>query len=156
MTTRTPNDDRSAADETELLLRFLEDRDRDCPRCRYNLRSLTQPVCPECGEELKLTVGRRKINDAPFILTLAPCIFSGICAIILSCTIAFAMSNGRSSPPPWIWAIDAFGVLSGTCGLTLFVKRRAFMKLDRGAQLLSAFITWAIHISAFVAVLIIG
>ncbi len=59
-------------DETELLLRFVAHRDHACPKCGYNLRNLTQPVCPECGEELKLTVGRRRTNDTLFILTLAP------------------------------------------------------------------------------------
>src|SRR5687767_8462552 len=45
------------ADEVELLLAFVRDRDAHCPRCDYNLRNLTQPVCPECREELTLSVG---------------------------------------------------------------------------------------------------
>ncbi len=115
-----------ASDETELLLRFLADRDHTCPRCDYNVRNLTQPVCPECGEELKLTVGRRKINDALFILTLAPCIFSGISATFLSCVIAFQIRRG-GPPPLWSWLMVSFGLFSGLCGLILFARRRAFM-----------------------------
>src|SRR5947207_14443971 len=45
-----------AADETALL-DFLRDRDVACPLCRYNLRALTSPRCPECGRELRLSVG---------------------------------------------------------------------------------------------------
>jgi len=44
------------ADETALL-DFLRDRDVACPLCHYNLRALTSPRCPECGRELRLTIG---------------------------------------------------------------------------------------------------
>lgn len=142
-----------AENETESLLRFLQGRDHACPKCSYNLRNLTRPVCPECGEALNLTVGRRKTNDALFILTLAPCIFSGICAILLSGVIAFHHYANVGSPPIWIWGVDGFGLLSGLAGLLLFVKRQAFTKLDRGVQLFSAFVVWAFHIAVFVAVL---
>ncbi len=143
-----------AENETESLLRFLQGRDHACPKCSYNLRNLTRPVCPECGEELKLTVGRRKINDALFILTLAPCIFSGICAILLSGVIAFHHYANVGSPPIWIWGVDGFGLLSGLAGLLLFVKRRAFMKLDRGVQLFWALLAWGIHVAVFVVLVV--
>jgi len=140
--------------ETEFLLRFLQGRDHACPKCDYNLRNLTRPVCPECGEALKLAVGRRKINDTLFILTLAPCIFSGISAIFLSCAIAFQAYRGGGSPPIEVWAIDSFGVFSGLCGVILFIKRRAFTKLERDTQLVWTFVAWATHIAAFLAVLV--
>ena len=38
------------------LIQWLADRDVECPSCRYNLRNLTTPRCPECGEPLQLTV----------------------------------------------------------------------------------------------------
>ncbi|MCH8054243.1 MAG: hypothetical protein IH895_09295, partial [Planctomycetes bacterium] len=142
-----------AENETEFLLRFLQGRDHACPKCSYNLRNLTRPICPECGEALALTVGRRKTNDALFILTLAPCIFSGISAIFLSCAIAFQAYRLGGSPPIEVWAMDSFGVFSGLCGLILFVKRRAFTRLDRGVQFFWAFLAWAIHIAVFFAVL---
>ena len=139
--------------ETECLLRFLQGRDHACPKCSYNLRNLTRPIGPECGEVLALTVGRRKINDALFILTLAPCIFSGMSAILLSCAIAFQAYRFGGSPPIQIWAMDLFGVFSGLCGMILFVKRRAFTRLDRGVQFFRAFLSWTIHVAAFFAVL---
>ncbi len=142
-----------AEDETESLLRFLQGRDHACPKCSYNLRNLTRPICPECGEALALTVGRRKINDAFFILTLAPCIFSGICAIFLSCAIAFRAYRFGRWPPIELWVMVSFGVFSGLCGLVLFARRRTFMKLDRGVQLFWAFLAWAIHVAVFFAVL---
>src|SRR4030095_829738 len=44
------------ADEQELV-RYVSDRDVFCPLCGYNLRRLTRARCPECGRELRLSVG---------------------------------------------------------------------------------------------------
>lgn len=49
--------DDQAASDVEALVGFLRDRDAWCPACRYNLRGLTSPRCPECGRELRLSVG---------------------------------------------------------------------------------------------------
>lgn len=142
------------SDETELLLHFLAHRDHACPKCDYNLRNLTRPICPECGEALALTVGRRKIRDSLIFLVLAPCIFSSICTILLNGLIAYLWYGYGDSPPMWVWGVDGFGMSSGIGGLLLFVKRRAFMKLDRGVQLLWALLGWAIHIAVFVVLVV--
>ena len=44
-------------DETELLLHYLRSHDAVCPLCKYNLRNLTVPRCPECGRAIKIAVG---------------------------------------------------------------------------------------------------
>lgn len=41
---------------TDFLQTFLANRDTPCPGCGYNLRDLTSPVCPECGDRLELRV----------------------------------------------------------------------------------------------------
>ena len=140
-------------DETELLLRFVAHRDHACPKCDYNLRNLTRPICPECGEELKLTVGRRKFRDSLLFLLLAPCIFSSICTILLNGLIAYVWYGYSEPPPMWVWGVDGFGLLSGLAGLLLFLNRQTFMKRDRGVQLFWALLAWGIHIAVFVAVL---
>jgi hypothetical protein len=65
-------------DHVAMLLAFVRDRDVNCPRCDYNLRNLTQPVCPECREALALKVGVQRIVLAWLLATLAPGIFCGI------------------------------------------------------------------------------
>lgn len=50
----------SAADGSALLLQYLRQTDVACPLCGYNLRGLTSPRCPECGNELRLSVGLRE------------------------------------------------------------------------------------------------
>lgn len=54
------------ASETALLLTYLWTHDAACPVCKYNLRGLTVPRYPECGNELRLTVGVKK----PYLRTL--------------------------------------------------------------------------------------
>ena len=146
--------DEPAENETQFLLRFLQGRDHACPKCSYNLRNLTRPICPECGEALALTVGRRNFRDSLIFLVLAPCIFSSICTILLNGLIGYIWYGDGVPPPMWVWGVDAFGLSSGIGGLLLFVKRRAFMKLDRGVQLLWALLAWAIHIAVFVVLVV--
>ena len=43
--------------DRQALVEFLRDRDISCPLCRYNLRGLLSPRCPECGRDLELRVG---------------------------------------------------------------------------------------------------
>ncbi len=43
--------------DAQALLGFVAERDVDCPACGYNLRQLQRPVCPECGNGLRLSVG---------------------------------------------------------------------------------------------------
>ena len=50
-----------------MLLKYLETHDAACPLCKYNLRNLTVPRCPECGKEIKLMVGLVEQNIAPFV-----------------------------------------------------------------------------------------
>ena len=44
-------------DESSLLVDFLSQRDVPCPLCGYNLRGLNSMKCPECGRQLRLSVG---------------------------------------------------------------------------------------------------
>jgi hypothetical protein len=46
----------AALSDAGELLRYLRDRDAWCPVCRYNLRGLTVPRCPECGRGLRLAI----------------------------------------------------------------------------------------------------
>lgn len=38
----------------EMLIVFLADRGVPCPRCRYSLRGIDRPRCPECGVVVRL------------------------------------------------------------------------------------------------------
>lgn len=143
--------DAQGTDETRLLLEFLRDRDATCPACGYNLRNLTRPVCPECRETLALTVGYQKPRIGLFVAAITPSIFSGICGVIM--LLPLMMIPGPPAPPLGAYLLDLFGLSSGLLGLGLFVFRQAFLRQSRVSQMAWAFVTWIIHVLAFIIVL---
>ena len=72
----------------EMLLDFLREHDASCPLCGYNLKALTRPICPECGQELVLTVGAARLRLGWLMAAVAPGFFSGIAAVFLLVPIA--------------------------------------------------------------------
>ena len=44
--------------DAEALRGFLATRDVPCPKCNFNLRGCTKPLCPECAEPIRLMVAR--------------------------------------------------------------------------------------------------
>jgi hypothetical protein len=140
-------------DEQRHLLDFVHDRDVECPKCGYNLRNLIRPVCPECREELRLTVGLVKMRFGWFVATLIPGAFSGICAVLLAMPIILSPVMGGGPPPPGIILLDAFGWLSGCFAVGLFLARHRFLGFSRNRQIAWASVVWAIHLAAFAVVI---
>lgn len=134
-----------------LLLEFLDGRDVECPNCSYNLRDLTQLICPECKEQLALSVGFARSKIGLVLAALIPGAFSGICAALLlaSFIIAFFFSPSPSPIPPGIILIDGFGWLSGLLTWLLFTRRHAFLKQSRKFQLEWVVAIWLVHLGAF-------
>jgi hypothetical protein len=136
------------SDATQLLLAFVRDRDVSCPRCAYNLRNLTRPICPECGETFTLRVGAERPVFGLLLLTMAPGIFSGIAAVIFG----LEMLVYPKAHPPEMWFVYLFGALSGIFAGLLFAWRWRFMKQKQRRQTYWAVGVWAIHIAVFVTV----
>ena len=137
--------------EKDLLLAFLCERDIDCPRCGYNLRNLTQPVCPECREELRLQVGVQKIRLHWLVLSLAPGMF---CAVATGLFVVICCLEGPPPPGEWeIWSIVAFLFGSGLAAVIVWMNSRQFLKLSEIAQRIWVAALWAIHVGALTIVL---
>jgi hypothetical protein len=49
------------------LIEYLAQRDIPCPSCKYNLRGLKENRCPECNQELVLSVQLVEPKMGPFI-----------------------------------------------------------------------------------------
>jgi hypothetical protein len=140
--------DRQPAEGDKLLLEYVRDRDAPCPLCGYNLRDLSTPTCPECREELSLTVGSRKPRFGWLLVTVTPGIFSGISAALLLIPLIISTFS-RNGPVQWpLWSVDAFGWLSGLAALVLVRYRYAFLRQPQAAQRVRAAIVWAIHFAA--------
>ena len=143
--------DQPPADSDKLLLEFVRDCDAPCPRCGYNLRNLSTPTCPECREALSLTVGFRKPRFGWLLVTVTPSAFSGIAAALLLIPLMGSVFF-PGGPAPWpLWAVDAFGWLSGVLALVLVKYRFAFLRQPQAAQRVWAVMAWVIHIAALAA-----
>lgn len=59
--------------DRDAILAFVRDRDLDCRLCGYNLRNLSEPRCPECGNELQLQVGLAHLFISASVATFAAC-----------------------------------------------------------------------------------
>src|SRR6476660_5751659 len=85
------------ADETALL-NFLRDRDVACPLCRYNLRALTSPRCPECGREVRLTIGLVEPRQGAWLtgqIALTAAVGVGLMIILVSASAGWPEGNPR-------------------------------------------------------------
>ena len=144
-------------DARRMLLEFMRGRDVSCPVCGYNLRDLTNMTCPECEHQLELCVGVQDVRLLPFVMAIAPGIFSGLCALFLGTVMVVSIiaNGGRPVGIPWtIVALDLFGWLSGVVAIGLIVGRRRFLAQPAPAQRGIAAVIWTVHVMAFLVLVI--
>jgi hypothetical protein len=56
-------------DDHAMLITWLSTHDAPCPACKYNLRHLTEPRCPECGQPLSLAIATSQPFSRTWIAT---------------------------------------------------------------------------------------
>jgi len=118
--------------------------------CGYNLRDLTEPRCPECRQDLELTVGVTRLRFGWLIVTIIPSMFSGIAAgFLLIPMVGVLFTAGERAPWPVV-AAEIFGWLSTIAALLLFHKRYLFLRQPQAAQRSWAVGAWVVHVGAFV------
>lgn len=137
----------------ELLLEFLRENDAACPVCGYNIRALTRPVCPECRQELSLSVGATRVRFGLLLAALVPGFFCGIAACFVAIpTVAVYFEDGIV-----VWPFAGaviFGWCSGMFAIALaFGKwkgrrvRNRFIALPVRSQRSIVLIIWLVHIA---------
>lgn len=129
-------------DDAEALIDYVADRDVSCPACRYNLRGLAKPRCPECGHALRLTVGTEANINGTWILLLASILapagagLLGLLAILAS--LNYMSLSDLFSPYNTEEAIALILLLySILCIPNVFIvlaTRRRFIRLSAHAQ----------------------
>src|SRR6478672_10529133 len=142
-------------DAVDMLLAFLAGHDADCPVCGYNLRALTRPVCPECGQELVLTVGAARLRLGWLLAALAPGFFSGIAAVFVLVPIVARLAIGDGKWSPGLNVLDLFGWCSGVFAIVLAAKRYRFLALPRATQRWWALGIWFVHVAALALFLLV-
>ncbi len=138
------------ADADALLQTFLRHRDVTCPRCDYNLRNLTQPVCPECRETLSQKVDVQPLVVRWLLLTSAPGIF---CAIALAIFLFMVLRHGPPGGMPNEMVLTLlFIAASATASLALAAFNRWFIRLHEPTQIATAIVLWFVHIGVFLVI----
>jgi hypothetical protein len=121
-----------------ILLAYLADRDVLCPVCRYNLRNLTSPICPECGETLALSVSKPAEWSYAWcsaVLTCASMVSIGLLLLTASLRLGAVPFPARLVPfydyilIPLHWPIFCIPL----CVLLIWSRRR-FLRLRTATQ----------------------
>ena len=139
-----------------MLLEFLREHESACPVCGYNLKALTRPICPECGQELVLTVGAARVRLGWLLAAVAPGFFSGIAAVFVLVPILGRLFFGDGKMSLTFNALDLFGWCSGIIAITIAVKRHRFFSLSLKQQRRWALAIWLVHIAALVLFIMYG
>lgn len=142
-----------AANAEELLLAYLRDRDVLCPQCRYNLRDLTRPVCPECSLPVMLSVGARPLTIGMLLSMLAPGYFCGVGIVLFLVIMLISGVIEKIFSQPVGCMFIAFCVSSGVASLVLSHRRARhwFLALERTRQRAMVVAMWGVHICALAA-----
>jgi hypothetical protein len=138
-----------ASDDT-FLIAWLFDRDAECPLCKYNLRGLTSPRCPECGEALRLGVSLVEPYLKAWMAVAAGLLLPAGVGLL------FLIAVTREGWPPRapLWANIALAYIIGCIPLSIasLARRRNFLRLSRPAQHTIAGIVWSALLIALVGV----
>lgn len=114
--------------DNAFLRQYLSTRDCPCPACGYNLRGLTSPLCPECGQFLELTVRLTEPRQAALITGLvglaAGAGFAGL--LLVYATFNVLTSGRRGFHDPFI-LINAAGLF--VHGLAIWLWLRNWRRL---------------------------
>jgi len=121
-----------------FLCDWLAARDAPCPNCRYTLRGLKVPRCPECGQSLVLRVGLEYPRAAALITGVAGLASGlGFHTMVLIWGLS-QRATGREFIPLYLGVI--------TCAALLSIWVRA----GRRIRSLSAQVRWGLAILCFV------
>lgn len=155
MTNPASQPDTPASANETLLLEFLRSNDAGCPVCGYNLRALTRPTCPECKQQLALTVGVPRLRLAWLFASLAPGFFSGIAAFFLMIPILGRVIFGDGIWTIGLIVLDFFGWCSGFFAIFLAVHRNRFLAQSAARQRWMTLAIWLIHLTFLVMFILV-
>ena len=136
-----------------MLLAFLRDHDAPCPVCGYNLRHLTVPRCPECGRELKLSVGATEPYLRGWIALIIPILLSAGMGVFILLITMMAGRWPERGDRTLMNAVLIFWVANIPIGGLAIGMRKTFMRWNKELQLGMAVAWWLLAVTAFGVVL---
>lgn len=119
-----------APKDTAALIAWLERHDEPCPVCRYQLRGLTEPRCPECAADLTLGVASPGAIVGPLLLAMAACALAvGFDFVQITVLLIISAFGGLGTELRTLLAILlALGIPSAVLGYVIARKRVWWMK----------------------------
>ncbi len=115
-----------------LLLELLHDNDVPCPVCRYNLRGITSERCPECGIQIRLTIGAAEPYPTAWVaLAMISSISAGVGLLCLSLMLGFGWPGVHASLLAWT---SLYFICSIAFPLLVLATRRPFIRLRHPMQ----------------------
>lgn len=144
--TQTVEKDADAA----ALVDFVRQRDVLCPLCRYNLRGLTVPRCPECGRELRLSIGLVEPRQGAWLMCqIALTAVAGIGVLAWITVMQHGWPGGSQHTVIFDACFLSF-LASPALAAAVFFLRRGYLRMQSATQ-------WGFAIAACVlAVLCVG
>ena len=131
----------AAREEEVALVEFLRHRDAACPLCEYNLRGLTSARCPECGRELRLSIGLTEPYLRAWVL-LAFAAFGGGGTGLFFLLMVLRVGWPRTPGPPVAELLINVSMLYFMACIPLaavvLLTRRRFVKMPQARQWLLA------------------
>ena len=140
------------APDTSWLTAYLRDRQVPCPACAFPLHDVSGDTCPQCGNEIVLTLDTVEPRLRAWIhLAVAACASAGVGLFMA----ALIIRNG--SPPyrdPMIfWPVWFFAVSVPAAPVVLLTRRR-FLRLGRAVQQTTATVGVTLVFIAFTTLIL--
>lgn len=136
--------------DVQALIEFLRERNAWCPACRYNLRGLTTPRCPECGRELRLSVGVTE----PFLRAWILLAVSTFASAGLGFLFAWLLLREGYPPDRGALRLDIFYfILMVPTAFLVLATRRRFLRLSSSVQWRIAGFAAIMDIIAFIVLI---
>jgi len=129
--------EQEGGDDANLLRQYLGSRDVPCPHCQYNLRNLTNDVCPECGEQITLRLQALDPRQAAAIAGLvALSAGAGLNGLLLIYWAAVMIFYDRNYGGWWKFlAINAIGfVVLGALLALWLIKWKQIRRLAKNQR----------------------
>jgi hypothetical protein len=130
---------------SEMIARFLANRDASCPVCQYNLRDNASSVCPECGAVLELRLGSRDLHlGAWLVALLGVSLPLGFVVPLFVISIIVEWTQGMSGPPGALAILGGAIIPHGLATAALISLRHRFWRRSHRTQ-------WVLAIASAVA-----
>ena len=146
-----------SAFSSDALFEVLATRDAQCPVCKYNLRQLRQPRCPECGRSLELSVRATDVPVAAWITSLVALLpaapFGVLFLIFMGEEAHWGFADFRTAGEQWGLVLGLYAIMAVPGSIFLLISRRRFAQWQPRWQAVFVAVPIAFDVAALITLL---